>query len=125
MCQQADIEVTIKISSTSLSADEMEACLQWKATWKVEEPESVVIYECSFDKEKLLEEHIENACKELESRAAVIRKLPVDCEFVIWCVIHSKSNFVGSYLDVLLINRLSRLKTSVALSYYDRDGSAE
>jgi hypothetical protein len=43
----------------------MEACLQWKVTWKhkyEETEESIFIYKCSFDKEKLLEEHIDNAC---------------------------------------------------------------
>ncbi len=120
MCQ-ADIETTIVINSNSLSAEEIETCLRWKATRKVEKPESKVMFDCGLRENELLERHVENLCAELESRSEEIRSLPGDCEIVIWCVIYSKSHFVGFELDSVLIKRLAHLNTSVILSYHESD----
>ena len=127
--KQADIETTVIISSTSWSADKMEACLQWRATDKAEEPEHKILYECKPDydleEDELLEQHISYACSKLEAKAAEISNLPSDCEFVIWCVIYSKSHFVGAYLNTSLINRLARLNASVSLSFYEGDSTPD
>jgi len=120
------IEAAIRISSSSISAAQIGALLGVRGSRlvnpKLPQSDARLIVDSSLSKSEPLERHLSHLCDQLEAIQSALKALPEDTEIDIWCVAYSNNEFAGFGLDGHLMERLSRIPTSLVFSIYAASG---
>lgn len=127
--QERFAAAAIRVSSPTVSANEMAFVLHLQPTRLVERSESAAIearwlLDSHLPESASIEEHIEALLSLIEEHKPEFQSLPPDCAIDIWCTISSLREFVGFALPKTIIQRAAVLGLDFVFSVYRNEEEA-